>query len=311
MTYLILSLDGGGIRGVLTAKLLKRLEAACPFLHQVELFAGTSTGGILALALALGLSPTELCELYRREGPGIFGHRDVFDAVAGSADELFRANYDNEQGLRRALEPHFKATRLGELGKRVLIPTFDLSGALPGSKQEAWKAKFLHNYDSPGNDGDVLALDAALRTSAAPTFFPSYQGFIDGGVVANNPSMCAVAKAVKAGVPFADIVVLSLGTGRSADRIPEERNDWGLTQWAGRIVPLLMEGGVGIADYQCAELLGERYMRLDVPLEEPIALDAVERVSDMITMAETASLEGVVRWLRPFVPERMSHLSVG
>lgn len=88
MTHLILSLDGGGIRGVLTAKILERLEAACPFLDRVELVAGTSTGGILALGLARGLTPSALVELYRTEGPRIFDHRDALDRLAGPADEL-------------------------------------------------------------------------------------------------------------------------------------------------------------------------------------------------------------------------------
>ncbi len=310
MSYFILSLDGGGIRGVLTAKLIERLEASCPFLDRVELMAGTSTGGILALGLSRGLDPSTLVELYRGDAARIFGHRDALDAMVGSADELFRADYDNEKGLRQALMAHFGTSRLKELQKKVLIPTFDLSGMLPGASQEQWKPKFLHNFDTPGNDGDVLALDAALRTSAAPTYFPSYQGYIDGGVVANNPSMCAVAKAVKAGIAFEDIVVLSIGTGQSPERIPDERHDWGLSQWSRRIVPLVLGGGVGIADYQCAELLGERYMRLDVALEEPIALDAIERVPDMIDMAEAAPLVAVERFIRTWIPERESRFSL-
>jgi patatin-like phospholipase/acyl hydrolase len=297
MRHLILSLDGGGIRGVLTAKLLERLEAACPFLDGVQLFAGTSTGGLLALGLARGLSPTDLVELYRQWGSVIFSDRDALDRLAGPADELWRADYDNQQGLRSALLPHFEGLRLRDLGHRVLIPTFDLCASLP-SGQRQWKPKFLHNYDTPGNDGAVSVLDAALRTTAAPTYFPSYQGAIDGGVVVNNPSMCAVAKALKAGVPLEEIHVLSLGTGFSPRKIEGQRLDWGSSQWSTRIIQLMLEGMPGVADYQCAQVLGPRYLRLDVTLEEPIDLDDAERVADLIEIAEATSLAEAIAWLR-------------
>ena len=79
MAYFVLSLDGGGIRGVLTARLLERLERAQPFLHRVDLVAGTSTGGILALGLAHALTPAQLVALYVEHGASIFGSRDLLD----------------------------------------------------------------------------------------------------------------------------------------------------------------------------------------------------------------------------------------
>jgi uncharacterized protein len=303
MAHLILSLDGGGIRGVLTAQLLVRLQAACPFLEHVELLAGTSTGGILALALAKGMPPSQLVALYREWGARIFGSRDALDRMAGPADELWRADYDNLQGLRSALEPHFGGLRLGELPRRVLIPTFDLC-AEDAAGGEHWKPKFLHNYESPGNDGDVGVLDAALRTTAAPTYFPSYQGAIDGGVVVNNPALCAVSRALKAGVPLQSIAVLSVGTGFSPYKIPGERLDWGKTQWMGRIVQLMLEGMTGVADYQCTQILGDRYMRLDAQLEEPIGLDAADRVDDLIEVAEALPLDQAVAWLRSLLRQQ-------
>lgn len=298
MGYLILSLDGGGIRGVLTAKLLERLEAACPFIDHIDLIAGTSTGGIIALALAHGVSPTELVALYRAHGRFIYADRDALDAVAGPADELWRADYDNLKGLRNALEPYLGSGRLRELNHRVLIPTFELCAPVPESGLEHWKPKFLHNYDTPGNDGEVGVLDAALRTSAAPTYFPSYQGAIDGGVVVNNPAMCAVAKALKVGVRLEDITLLSIGTGFSPEKLVGDRLDWGTTQWASRIVQLVLEGMPGVADYQCLQVLGERYFRLDVRLEQPIELDAVDRLDDLVEIADARPLDDVVAWLR-------------
>jgi patatin-like phospholipase/acyl hydrolase len=292
--YLILSLDGGGIRGALTAKLLERLDEARPFLEKVDLFAGTSTGGILALGLAKGLSPAAVLTLYLKQGRSIFGRRSVVDALVGPLDELVRASYDNAH-LSQALDAVFGATTLGELGRKVLIATFDLGG----SSTSTWSPRFLHNYDSPGNDRHVRVVDAALRTSAAPTYFPSYQGSIDGGVVANNPATCAVAKAVRAGVALEEIFLLSLGTGFNPHTIAGDRHDWGLSQWVKdrRLINVIMDGMPGVADYQCTWLLGERYHRLDVDLPRVVDLDAAQDAEWLVGLAQTVDLTDTLAWL--------------
>lgn len=293
MTF-VLSLDGGGIRGVLTAELLRRTEQQRPFLSRVDVFAGTSTGGILALGLARGLTPAQLVEFYVEHGKAIFGPRDAIDRLAGPADELVRADYDNAV-LAKILNDKFGSGTLGDLNKTVVIPTFDLDNE--AAPRHNWKPKFLHNFTREGNDGIVNVVDAALRTSAAPTYFPSYQGFIDGGVAANNPSMCAVASVVKSGVPLGQVRVLSLGTGFNPHAIPGERHDWGKSQWMTHIVKLLMDGMSGIADYQCTQLLGSRYRRLDVALDEVVELDDAKQVERLVAIAGQAPIDDTVRWL--------------
>lgn len=293
MAYLILSLDGGGIRGVLTAALLDQIEQAQPFLERVQLFAGTSTGGILALGLASGMTPAELVTLYQKHGERIFGKRDVWDTVAGGADEVYRADYDT-RGVKGVLEGVFGKRRLSELPKQVLIPTFDLEG--PGNPKR-WKPKFLHNYPGPSSDGDTLIVDAAVRTSAAPTYFPSYQGYIDGGVVANNPSMCAVAKAVKAGQPLSDIRLLSIGTGFNPHLIAGDEHDWGKAQWGLRIIKLVLEGTPDVAHYQCDQLLAQRYCRLQVELEDPIGLDDTSAIGKLVDLARQADTSEAARFV--------------
>jgi patatin-like phospholipase/acyl hydrolase len=143
--YRILSLDGGGIRGVLTATLLERLEEAHPgFLSKVDLFAGTSTGGILALGLAVGLTPTEIGELYTESGETVFAD-SVWDDI-GDLGKLTGADYSN-QPLKQAILDRIGDISLGDLPKRVLISSFDLdnqpqtSGVL-----RSWKPKFFHNF---------------------------------------------------------------------------------------------------------------------------------------------------------------------
>src|SRR3989442_12148843 len=196
--YRILSVDGGGIRGLYAAVLLDRLTREVPTLvDRVDLVAGTSTGGIIALGLAHGLAPADLVALYRDRATEIFDDswRDDLKHLAG----LTGADYDSEQ-LKALLEDVFgKKTRLKQLKKRLLVPTFDLANESQDPGKRMWKPKFFHNYPGPDSDGAELVVDVALRTSAAPTYFPTYQGYIDGAVVANNPAMAALAQALDAG----------------------------------------------------------------------------------------------------------------
>jgi len=179
--YRILSIDGGGIRGLLTAVLLDRLVTAVPgWLDRVDLFAGTSTGGILVLGLAKGLPPSAIVKLYRQDGQRVFSAswlRRLLD-LGG----WLGARYDNA-GLRGALEELLGPATLGDLPRRVLVPTFELDNHGAKDLPRTWKPKFFHNFPGPDSDAAERVVDVAVRTSAAPTYFPTYQGYIDGGVM--------------------------------------------------------------------------------------------------------------------------------
>jgi patatin-like phospholipase/acyl hydrolase len=288
MKYLILSLDGGGIRGVLTAALIAELERRTSFLQGVELIAGTSTGGILALGLAAGKTPSELVDLYAEKGKRIFSRRDLWDRMAVRGDELYRADFGTEP-IKEVLKQTLGGVRLSQLSKKVLVSSFDLDKRpAPDAKtKRQWKAKFFHNYEGDSSDGDERAIDVALRTAAAPTYFPAVDGFIDGGVVANNPSACALAKAVKEGEALDSIYLLSIGTGFSPNFIEGDDLDWGLIQWGTRILGLVMDGSLGVPDYQCTQLLGRRYHRLQVPLESPIDLADTDKIGELLALLQT------------------------
>jgi patatin-like phospholipase/acyl hydrolase len=195
--YHILSLDGGGIRGLLTTILLERLEAAVPgFLSKIELFAGTSTGGILALGLAAGVTPTAARGLYEEKGPEVFADT-LFDNVRDLGNAI-GAQYGNAH-LKRVLTEYFGEKILDDLlPNHVLISSFDLdNGPDQPAALRTWKPKFFHNFAGPDSDGKERVVDVALRSAAAPSFFPVYQGYADGGVFANNPSMAALAQALE------------------------------------------------------------------------------------------------------------------
>jgi patatin-like phospholipase/acyl hydrolase len=301
-SYRILALDGGGIRGVLTAALLERMEAHTPgFIAGIDLVAGTSTGGILALALASGMSPSEARNLYERLGPSVF-QDNAWDNIK-DLGQMFGAQYGNA-ALKEELTQQFGSLTLGELRKKVLISAFDLDNEAVGlGKVRSWKPKYFHNYPGEDSDAHEKVVDVALRTAAAPTFFPIYQGYVDGGVISNNPSMCALAQAIEpdtGGQKLRDLRLLSVGTGFNPKYLTAQDEDWGFVKWAPHLISLMLEGSVGLADYQCRQVLGRHYQRVNPVLPMEIGLDGVEQIGLMKTLASQFDLQDAFRWLKRY-----------
>ncbi|MEM7517924.1 MAG: hypothetical protein AAF368_13495, partial [Planctomycetota bacterium] len=154
-----------------------------------------------------------------------------------------------------------------------------------------------------GTDGDELVVDVALRTSSAPTYFPSYQGYVDGGVVVNNPSMAALAQALDGRrgkcSDTEEILLMSIGTGAEPKYIKGKRHDWGWGQWARPLVSIMISGSMGIADYQCEQILGDRYIRVNPYLKRGVDLDdASEKTLDFLQeSAQRVKIETVTQWL--------------
>jgi patatin-like phospholipase/acyl hydrolase len=291
----VLTCDGGGLKGVLTAALIERLEAEAPFLAGVQLFAGTSTGGIIALALAAGLPPSTCAKLYREHGATIFASRGLMDEALGGLDELWRANYAQD-GLREVLEDTFKQKRLGDLKKDVLIPAFDL---------KLWRPKFFDRQ----HDGNELIVDVALATSAAPTYLPVYRGFCDGGVFANNPSDSALSYLVGKGVQAADVRLLSVGTGYHQDWCADELAgdsrepvDWGYRQWLiqepHRLLQVLFDGSVLASHERVRRGMGPNYHRIQPILPGPVAMDDVSKIPLLELAAAGYDLDEAATWVK-------------
>lgn len=298
-TYRILSLDGGGIRGIYTAILLDRLSEQLPgFLDRADLLAGTSTGGIIALGLASGMTTTQLIALYKNDGKVIFSSSLLH--TIRDLGELIGAKYNND-GLIALLQNQFGARTLNDLLPRhVLIPSFDLDKPTKGAVPRMWNPKFFHNFAGDDSDGTQKIADVALRTSGAPTYFPVYQGYVDGGVAANNPSMAALAQALDRATgnqALADIRLFSVGTGLSPTYVTGDNNNWGLAQWTHLLANMMIEGTMGVADFECSRLLHNKYFRLMPTLPEPIALDAADKIELLIAEAQNVDIAGAVAWL--------------
>jgi hypothetical protein len=250
--------------------------------------------------LAFDLDLQEIRDLYETKGEEIFDDSWVDDLI--DVGKLVGADY-SLRNLSRELRRILGETRLNELPRRVLITAFDLDNEDPDPARRSWKPKLFHNFPGEDSDGDLLAYRVGLYTSAAPTYFPSIDGFIDGGVYANNPSMCALAQSQDARIPshpaLSDVALLSLGTGTSLVYIKGDRHDWGYAQWAKPLISLMFDGMAGIAHFQCKQLLGERYHRLapEFPPGVSIPMDGVDRIPDMISFAEALDLTDTLQWI--------------
>lgn len=316
--YKVLSLDGGGIRGVLTATLLARLdEVRAGFVSQFDLIAGTSIGAILALGLAHGMTPQQVCDLFKRESKHIFSDSPFHDLR--EAYVLHGAKYTNKH-LKQVLTDLFHDATLGDLSQKVLIASFDLDNEPADPAQPRfWKAKFFHNYSVRGSDSAERVVDVALRSAAAPIYFPTYQGYVDGFVVANNPSMCAVAQALSTkSAPLTRIALLSLGTGLNQRYFSQQNADWGLQQWSLQLQPwqgrwyvmplvyMMWEASVDLANYECRQLLGQRFHRLDPMLAEPIDIDDVSKIAELRRRAQATDLTTTLAWIDRYLLQTAS-----
>ena len=254
--YNIITCDGGGIRGLITAILLNDLVANPPdgytpnvILKNVNLFAGTSTGGIIAIGLSCGLTPLSLAELYESQCTSIFtpyqssgassalsqlGLPQIsFDPCSWVA-ELCHVKYSNA-GLYKALSTFLSLqvnpnSPLSKLSTNVLVATLMLSD----TSNNPWTPLALTNLPN-SNQADVAIIDAAMCSSAAPLYFPPYavppapatstMWCVDGGVVANNPSTFALGNVLQSQVlqqekkALSNVRLLSIGTGATVDYV--------------------------------------------------------------------------------------------
>jgi uncharacterized protein len=297
----ILSLDGGGIQGAIEAVILERLhQTSSKFLRNIDLLVGTSTGAIQALGIAAGFTPPEVRGLYEDVARHVFSD----SSVEGFRDlwELSAADYSNKH-LRSVLQKQFGDMRLGVLSKRVAILTFDLDNGQKDAKKRTWQPKIFHNIDGSGADPDALVVDVALAASATPVYFPTYQGLIDGGVVASNPAMVGIAQAMNSrgiGKALDKINLLSIGAGASTRFIKGNNHDWGVLQWAPYLLFLLLEGGTSLVDFQCKQLLGRRYHRINPPLNGKFSLDEWRKVPKLVEIADDYELDASIEWLKEY-----------
>lgn len=283
--FQILSLDGGGIKGLFSAAILAAIEEDLNLnvADHFDLITGTSTGGIIALGLGLGMRPREIVEFFLSKGHKIF---PGFLGTKGFQHWLFRKF--SQKPLMESLHKCFGDRLFGESKKRLVIPSYNLG------EDDVYLFRTPH-HERLRRDHKVPAWKVALATSAAPTFFPCCRHvdslrLIDGGVWANNPTMVALVEAISTlRVPLQAIRILSLGTSDQINNRERRLNSGGIIAWAlGNVaVDVILKGQSIAAHNQAALLLGqENIVRINPKVtKNEFSLEGVMKAKDLIGKA--------------------------
>jgi len=314
----ILSIDGGGIRGIIPARVLQEIETQTgKFARDLfHLIAGTSTGGILGCGLCIAKTAQQMAQLYEQEGGTIF-HRSLWDKVT-TIDGLSNPDYDAGP-LETILAAQLGDSKLSDIKTtNILVPSyaiqlpFDQTGPGVGVMSprapyffKSWRA-WNSGLDPDGDpkEWDFLLRDVARATSAAPTYFPPAliksqsnreYGMIDGGVFANNPAMTAWVAARRMYPDAEGFLVLSLGTGSLERPIPyAQAANWGLVHWARPLLNVLFDGNSDSVAYEMSEMLGANHIRFDIALGQDLKQDPNAANEDF----DDASADNIDRLVR-------------
>ncbi len=334
--FRILSLDGGGIRGAFIAGFLADLEAkvGCHLADYFDLIAGTSTGGIIAAGLALRESAEKIEKLYRERGALIFARRQPLPVTGPlqrarawfigkylrphglDFDQLQQSKYE-AKALKDALTEVFGSKTIEDARTRLVIPAVDLTRG----QTIVFKTPHI-----PGmyRDRHYRFVDVILATSAAPTYFPHAQisegsSYVDGGLWANNPSVVAIAEALKIrdaanreGIDLPiqqeNIYLLSVGTGNASYFAKPPVGGAGILWWAPQFYNISSVAQSQGINFQAQYILGDRSHRIDYDLPDGRwNLDSVDILRQMIKIGRERSHENFAKLSPIFFQSKAFH----
>ena len=291
-SFKILSIDGGGIRGVYPAHILRCIEERLQVnLHDTfDIIAGTSTGSIIAAGVAVRMELGKIVGMYQKHGARIFAKKSCWlpgKRLKSTIQPMFDSIYD-AQYLTKILTEIFQNKHLGEISKPLLLPATDIGNGCIHVLKSGYSTEFTR-------DRNVLVKDAILASCSAPTFFDPHKLnnylLADGGLWANNPALAAVIEAQhRLGVAQADIQVLTIGTGHSKTMYgTETRRKWGLVNgWKNKefISFILSLQSQSAMNYLALQLSPGQIKRIDFESDLPLPLDDVSKVDDLIARAD-------------------------
>lgn len=298
--FQILTLDGGGLKGIFSAAILAHLEQDCGtrIVDHFDLIAGTSTGGIIALGLGLGLSPLEIVDFYIANGMKIFPNNSLL-----GIRHYLRHKYHATE-LERALRDCFKEKTLADSEKRLVIPSYNTG------EDDVYLFKTPH-HERLRRDFKVPAWKVGMATSAAPTYLPAFTGvdnvrLVDGGIWANNPIMVAITEAVSMlEVPLTSLRVFSLGTTSAVVGRRAKLDHGGLLAWRNDAIDVSLHAQSIGAYNQAQHLLGtEKVLRVDPNV--PDGLFKLDRLSagELLGKAAHESRCFVPKFLKTFIDHK-------
>lgn len=267
--YRILSVDGGGIRGIIPAIVLAEIErrSGQHITHLFDLMAGSSTGGLLILALNVpdeqghpAYTAEEIAQIYEIDGPKIFS-ASVWHRVQ-SVGSIASTKYSSE-GIEEVVDHWFGDLQLSDALGDVLITSYEIQERQPWFFR-SMEARHSHHCE-------FSMRDVARATTAAPTYFEparvkhpelgegQFFALIDGSMQASNPAMAAYVDAKSRNPHSEDFFVLSLGTGDHTHPIEyEEARSWGLAGWAQHMLEIMFDGMNNSVHYQMKHLIASR-----------------------------------------------------
>jgi len=284
--FRILSIDGGGLRGIIPVLVLMEIEKRTgKRIHEMfDLVAGTSTGGLISCAVSLSdgngnpkFTLSEVLKVYTERGKEIFPHKKGLAKFFSDVNSVFNPEF-SAKGIDRVLRDLLGDKRITDCLVPLFITTYDLGN------NEAVFFKTRHALKNAAEN--ALLYDVCRATSAGPTFLPAYECnfdnkkrvFVDGGVFMNNPAVGAVVEVSKyhkskpynrdVNDIFPDICVLSIGTGHYSCNLVEKIRKGGLLRWAQPISDLMMQGVNQATTYQTDELLEDnQFLRLTLDID--------------------------------------------
>ncbi len=266
----ILAIDGGGVKGAAAAKFLETLELSGNFslYDKFDMIAGTSTGGLMALYIAAKKATGADCvELFSEKKVKTIMDKSFWDETLPMQT---RPKYDGV-GKTKVITDCFGDLLLNDVEKKVLVTAYDII---------LRRIVVFKSFGGADCEYKPSIAEVAEATSAAPTFFPTVKTtdtpprwLIDGGMSANNPSMCALVEAMKLGYKPEQIKLLSVGTGlqiRGRDKandLGERSQTWGSIDWFfNGIMEHFFAANTSATTYHCQKMLGENFLRVNGPL---------------------------------------------
>lgn len=269
----MLSLDGGGIRAVFTASFLAALEdtTGIRVADCFDLLAGTSAGGLIALALGAGYEPSEILAFFQKRGLTIFSAQSKLARAVRFVRWIGKSKYDSSP-LKECLRDYFGDRKLGDSVLRLVIPAYD------SARGGIYIFKTPHHPDLR-TDYRVPMWEVAYATAAAPTYFPAFISdsgvrLVDGGIWANNPAMVALAEGLGyLEWPQSSISLLRIAPPRSPITHSAKRASGGLFAWRD-LMQFMMAGQTRAATNECLHILGEdRFLDVEAVVARESALD--------------------------------------
>jgi len=281
----IATFDGGGIRGVATLEILKSLECDTQIaMHEdFDVFAGTSTGAIIAVSLAVGIPIDEMIDYYVTMSSTVF---------SDGSYSIFNPKYDREKlrlSLIGILEKYGynEESTLAELPKKVVIPTVRLDDPKLGR----WRMEIRENFTIAGGKNRII--DSILESTAAPTYFSSYENCVDGGIAINDPGLAAYSCAYHPlGIEKNGLSLLSIGTGYYKKYYQGDES-WGFLGWlnpatwwksqgSAPLISLILDVEDQVPQQLLSIVLPDSYMKIDFPLTHEVALDDYKNIDFLI-----------------------------